>query len=59
MEQLNRDEKRDAALIFFHISFVGGSLFSNMVVGTIASLIGAAAARKCITVGNDHQISVT
>jgi len=31
---------------FFMISILGGSLFGNLIVGTIASLIGAGVAKK-------------
>ena len=44
------DEQREAGLTmmekFFSISIIGGSLFMNLIAGAIASLIGAAAAKK-------------
>jgi multisubunit Na+/H+ antiporter MnhB subunit len=44
------DEQKEQALgifdKFFMISILGGSLFGNLVIGTIASLIGAGVAKK-------------
>ncbi len=44
------DEQKTQALSmvdkFFMISILGGSLFGNLIVGTIAALIGAAVAKK-------------
>lgn len=44
------DEQREKGLHmvmnFFNISAIGGALFMNLIVGAIASLIGAAAAKK-------------
>ena len=44
------DEQREKALEmtgkFFNISVIGGGLFMNIIVGAVASLIGAAIAKK-------------
>jgi hypothetical protein len=41
-----REKAIDIASGFFMIAMLGGSLFFNLLVGTIASLIGAAVAKK-------------
>jgi hypothetical protein len=44
------DEQKEQALgmvdKFFMISILGGSLFGNLIIGTLASLIGAGVAKK-------------
>ena len=54
------EEKREAILTgiekFFTISMVGGGLFLNLITGTIASLIGAAVAKKNPVTPFDNQM---
>lgn len=46
LSESNRDTAISMTRKFFNISVIGGSLFTNMFIGTIASLIGAAVAKK-------------
>lgn len=60
---MNKDvneEQRDMTLQmvekFFTLSMVGGGLFLNLITGTIASLIGAAVAKKNPVTPFDNQM---